>query len=241
MLGSSNNGKIAGALINQGLPILSSVKCQLFFQIEVVHDFFLANPNIITSMETKSTSPFTGDLIQKYFTVRTTKDPNTRKTRSTITAYDDCPGWVLVELLAYGEFIRFYNFYYGKSAPISSNLLQLVRSLRNATAHNNCMIANLNRNTSKPPAEIKIAVQKIDGLSKSQRQKSLSARPMLEFVTMLYVYNLIVTEKVKYHRIKELKELFHVRMVEKKAFFIDNDLIRNSYSFACIMIENLLN
>lgn len=103
------------------------------------------------------------------------------------------------------------------------------------------MIANLNRNTSKPPAEIKIAVQKISGLSKSQRQKSLSARPMLEFVTMLYVYNLIVTEKVKKHRIKELKELFQVRMIEKKAFFIDNDLIRNSYNFACIMIENLLN
>lgn len=207
---------------------------------DVVYNFFKANPNIIASLETKTTSPFTGDLIQKYFTVNTTKDPNTGKVRSTIVAYDDCPVWVLVELLSYGEFIRFYNFYYRKSAPVSSNLLQLVRSLRNATAHNNCMIANLNRNTSKPPAEIKVAVQQIGGISKSQRQKSLSARPMLEFVTMLYVYNEIVTEKVKYHHLKELKELFYVRMLEKKAFFEDNELIKNNYSFACIMIDNLV-
>lgn len=102
------------------------------------------------------------------------------------------------------------------------------------------MLANLNRNTSIPPAEIKVAIQKIGGISKSQRQKSLSARPMLEFVTMLYVYNSIVTEKVKYHHIRELKDLFYKRMIEKKAFFKDNELIKNNYNFACIMIENLV-
>lgn len=63
---------------------------------------------------------------------------------------------------------------------------------------------------------------------------------MLEFVTMLYVYNEIVTEKVKYHHLKELKDLFYGRMIEKKEFFLDNDLIKNSYFFACIMIENLV-
>lgn len=207
---------------------------------DIVNQFFESNPDIVRNLETKISSPFTGDLIQKYFTVSNNSKNSLGKIRSSIIAHDDCPAWVVVEVLSYGEFIRFYNNYYSNCPPISSNLLHLVRSLRNATAHNNCMLANLNRNTSKPPAEIKVAVQKINGLSKSQRQKSLSARPMLEFVTMLYVYNAIVTEKVKYHHIKELKELFYKRMVEKKAFFKNNDLIKNNYIFACIMIDNLL-
>lgn len=207
---------------------------------DVVNKFLNNYPNIVTNLETKTTSPFTGDLIKKYFTVNTTKDQNTGKIRNTIVAYDDCPIWVLVELLSYGELIHFYKFYYGSTAPVSNNLLQLVRSLRNATAHNNCMIANLNRNTSRPPAEIKMAVKQISGISTSQRQKCLSTRPMLEFVTMLYVYNKVVTDNVKYNRINELKELFHVRMLENKIYFKDNELIKINYSFACIMIDNLM-
>ena len=207
---------------------------------DVVHDFFIANKNILSSLETKTTSPFTGDLIKKYFTVSTVTDPGTGKAKNIIIAYDDCPAWVLVELLSYGEFIRFYNFYYRSSPPVSSNLLQLVRSLRNATAHNNCIIANLNRNTSQPPREIKETVKKITGISKTQRQKNLSSRPMLEFVTMLYVYNEVVTENVKCYRLKELKELFYVRMKEKQDFFKDNDLIKNNYYFACTMIDSLV-
>ena len=62
----------------------------------------------------------------------------------------------------------------------------------------------------------------------------------IEFVTMLYVYNEIVTEKVKHHHLEELKDLFFGRMIEKKSFFAENALIKNSYSFACIMIENLV-
>ena len=229
------------------LDIEHALKVRIIRDVEIdtssngydeVCDFLNKNPNIKSSIEKKIASPFTGSLINKYFTVKDSEDSSTGKTE--IVAYDDCPVWVLVELLSYGEFIQFYKHYYGKSAPISINLLHIVRSLRNATAHNNCIIANLNRNTSKPPSEIKDAVKQINEISKSQRQKNLSSRPMLEFVTMLYVYNEIVTEKVKHYHLKELKSLFYGRMVEKKDFFADNDLIKNSYDFACIMIENLV-
>lgn len=206
---------------------------------DVVNKYLTANPGIIMNLQRRIKSPFTGNLIQKYFTITTEKNLDTKNIQSSITGYNDCPVWVLVELLSYGEFIRFYNFYYNKSTPISSNLLELVRNLRNVTAHNNCLIADLTRNTSRPPAEIKIAMKKIKGLSKSQRQKNLSSRPMLEFVTMLYVYNRIVTEKVRYYHLNELKELFHVRMLKKKEYFVENDLIKNSYFFACVVIDQL--
>lgn len=205
---------------------------------DIVKTFFNQNPDVVHSLEKMTNSPFTGDLIQKYFTIKKTPDPSSGKKLNQITYYDDCPAWVLVEILSYGEFIRFYNAYYGNSAPIKSNLLHLVRSLRNGTAHNNCILADLKHNTSIPPVEIKIAVQQILEISKSQRQKKLSTRPMLEFVTMLYVYNKVVSEKVKYHHVDELKNLFFNRMLEKKAFFRDNDLIRTNYEFACKIIDN---
>lgn len=60
---------------------------------------------------------------------------------------------------------------------------------------------------------------------------------MLEFVSLLYTYNLIVSNQVKYHRIKELKSLFFDRMVQKKGFFQKNELIKSNYEFACKIID----
>ena len=59
---------------------------------------------------------------------------------------------------------------------------------------------------------------------------------MLEFTSLLYVYKSVVSDKVKYHRIKELKNLFYKRMPEKKEYFKDNELIKSNYTFACKII-----
>lgn len=231
------------------LDIEHALKVKLIYDIEnddksdgydVVTSFLDANAKIIRSLENKSRSPFTGDLINKYFTVEEIWDNQSHKMKKTITDYSYCPIWVLVEILSYGEFISFYSHCYGDNAPIKKNLLHIVRSLRNGTAHNNCMLADLRRNSSNAPAEIKEAVKKIDGISKTQRMKNLSTRPTLEFTTMLYVYGKVVSEKVAYHHSMELRDLFKGRMKEKSSFFMGNDLICNTYKFACKMIDNLL-
>ena len=61
---------------------------------------------------------------------------------------------------------------------------------------------------------------------------------MLEFTGLLYVYKLVVSDKVKYHRIKELKALFFERMPEKRGFFKNNELIKSNYEFACKVISS---
>ncbi|MCD7867640.1 MAG: Abi family protein [Clostridiales bacterium] len=92
-------------------------------------------------------------------------------------AYDDCPIWVLCELLSFGDFIYLYNFYYKGCGEqtISPAILNLVKSLRNASAHNNCIISNLGHGASAPPREIRDAVKKIPIITTSQRQKSYRA------------------------------------------------------------------
>ena len=112
-----------------------------------------------------------------------------------IQGYDDCPIWVLCEVLTFGEFLRLYDFYYGNTAVVSGAILGLVRCLRNGSAHNNCLLANLSHGTSKPSREIKDYVKKMESITTSQRQKKLSCRPMLEFVALIYTYELVVTQK----------------------------------------------
>lgn len=65
----------------------------------------------------------------------------------------DCPAWVLMELLTFGDFICFYEYYYATKGqlPISTCLINFVKSLRNGCAHNNCIIADLNPGASKAP------------------------------------------------------------------------------------------
>lgn len=207
---------------------------------KLVEDFLNKNPYVVRKLETMVSSPFTGDLIQKYFTIH--KMPGVKKhtCEHKILAYDDCPIWILCEVLTFGDIIALYDFYYGNKAPIPVPVLKLVKSLRNGSAHNNCLLANLSHGTSHPPRKVNDYVKKIRSITNSQRQKKLSCRPMLEFVSLLYTYESIVTDKVRHHRSKELKDIFFTRMLRKKDFFKANDLVKTNYEFACKVINESL-
>ena len=73
----------------------------------------------------------------------------------------DCPVWVLVELLTFGDFMKLYSYYYTKNPnpPVNYKILNLVRNLRNGCAHNNCILADLTPGSSVAPVEIYNAVR----------------------------------------------------------------------------------
>ena len=194
---------------------------------DIVENFFQKYPHEIKKIENTILSPHTGDLIRKYFTIQTNNN------RHNIVNFNNCPVWVLMELLSFGSIINFYLDYYDSRnlSHISKEILNLVRSLRNAVAHNNCIFYDLNPGTTVPPQEITEFVKKINSITKSQRQKRLSSRPVLEFVTLIYVYDKIVNGKVKNYRVKELNILINTRMREKSGFFYSNTLITNTYKF----------
>lgn len=120
---------------------------------DIVDNFLSNNPYIVGKIEAASASPFTGNLINKYFTIQRVYNPQKGKSENKITAFD-CPAWVLMELLSFGDFIRFYEYYYGLkgSIPVDISMINLVKSLRNGCAHNNCIIADLNPGSSTAPA-----------------------------------------------------------------------------------------
>ena len=195
---------------------------------DIVKQFLDENQKELKKIVATINSPHTGDLLKKYFTVRL-NDNNKHE----IENYEECPVWVLMELLSFGSIINFYLYYYeSRDKPhIKRSLLNLVRSLRNAAAHNNCIIYDLNKKTSSPPSDISQYVSKIDTISKDGRKKSLTSRVILEFVTLMYIYDKCVHGKVKKHRLRELNELINNRMTLKKDYFRTNELLCSSYNF----------
>lgn len=143
------------------LDVEHAMKVQMIKDIEndtttdgddIVYDFLSSNAHTRNSIESTITSPFTSNLMQKYFTVEPVEDASKKKSMNRIMAYDDCPVWVLVEILSFGDFLRFYEYYYNSrsSLPISRGVLNCVRTLRNGAAHNTCILDDLRDIGTRP-------------------------------------------------------------------------------------------
>ena len=150
---------------------------------------------------------------------------------------NEIPAWELVEILSFGDFITFYELYYSFHPTRDSmvNNLKPAQWLRNAAAHNNCIINDLNvpeKSTFQINKTINTFVSKIDGISSTTREKKLSNESIHDFVVMLYVYNKVVTSpKVKEKAMAKLKEFVDGRMVLNKHYFNKNGLLHSSYNF----------
>ena len=126
---------------------------------QIVQDFFCLSPNIKEGILKKSNSSTCKDLIDKY--------------------HDQYSIWALVEILSFGEFIKLYELYY-KKYPVKDSYLNYLWSLkfiRNASAHNNCLLNSLknpNSNSFRPNKEVNSIVSKFEGIGKGARQKKMS-------------------------------------------------------------------
>lgn len=222
------------------VKILQEVEKSNIDGYSVVREFLAKNEGIVKKIAANCSSPFTCNLIQKYFTIEEEIEPIRNKKVNIISKYDDCPIWVFLELITFGDLIFFYPFFcqeIGIKPIFSNSLLHLVKNLRNGCAHNNCILANLSASTSKAPQEISRIVSNIEGISKSQMQKKLTCRPVLEFVTLLFVYDKLVSEKVRQKGFEKLYQLFTSRMLHNKEYFKDNDLIKSTYDFSAKILS----
>lgn len=154
----------------------------------------------------------------------------------------DCAIWTFLEICSFGDLIKFYNFYYDKYfmlPRIEEGILNAVKSIRNSCAHNNCLFFDLRTKDTAPSQTILNYAASLSTAGRSLRQNRLSVRPIYELVCLLYVYQECVSDKVKGHRMRELRTLFHERLVEKKGFFVKNEHITSSYKFLVEIIDNL--
>ncbi len=209
---------------------------------KIVDNFLKANPYVVGKLEASCSSPFTTNLLKKYFTVSLVYNNQNHRNENKITAFNDCPIWVFLELITFGDFIKFYEFYYRVmriKMPISVPILKMLKNLRNACAHNNCLIADLQIGSTFIPVELGTFVSNIKAISKQQRQKKMSCLPVLEFVSVIYSLKVVATKTVISKHKREFKKLFEKRMLKHKDYFTGNDIIKSNYKFALKVFQAL--
>lgn len=148
-------------------------------------------------------------------------------------------------MLSFGDLINFCDTYYRKypSKSIHVGTLRIVKFLRNAAAHNNCLINNLADHSGSHFTQNRMAnsfVATIDGISTKSRTKKMGNRSVHDFVVMLCCFNSVVTSSgIKKHKIQKLKDLLDKRFVLHKDYFTDNAVLRSNYEFVKKIVDKM--
>lgn len=146
----------------------------------------------------------------------------------------DMPIWVLLESITFGGLIRFYKFYYEyyeKKEPLSSKILYCIKSLRNACAHNNCILNNLYDKETKPISTIRTFITGTCNITKDMAKSRMSCRVLHEYACVIYVAYKYVPNSIFNHDLKKLKESLEHFERNHLSLFKKNDLILSSFKF----------
>ena len=163
--------------------------------------------------------------------------------RQVFEKYKEKPSvWSIVETLSFSDFIDFYSYYYRyfhlkcEYTPHFDS----VRRLRNAAAHNACMISNLkSQNWFKSDFEINFELLGANlGIGNGTISSCMKVPVLNDFAVMLSNYvKLVSSPKVKEKTLEEIKEFFNGRMILHKDYFENVNEIKNAYHFAKAVLD----
>ena len=191
----------------------------------IVKEFLNNQPHVLKNIQEKANSSYCEKLIEKY--------------------EDNFSIWTIVEVLSFGDLINLCDLYYTKypDSSIKMGNYRIVKFLRNAAAHNNCLINNMADNSGsgfKQNREANSFVASIDGISASVRDKKMGNRFVHDFVVMLLCFKSIVSSSgVKKHQIENLKDLIDKRFTLHKEYFVDNLLLVSNYNFVKKVVDKI--
>ena len=218
-------------LLKMALDIEHYAKVKLLKHIEdsaedgytIIVDFLSSLPEKIcddlkNEIENNSKSPYCCDIINKY------KDRG-------------YPVWAFVEIISFGRFTFLYKFCADRldSRDMLDDyyLMLAVKSLRNATAHNNCILNDLRPDTIEHGTNYGVnkGLSNI-GVTKAMRKRKMSNIRIQQIITLFYAHNKMVTSvDIKEHQAKELHDLVSARMFRNIEQYANNDTITTTFSF----------
>ena len=156
---------------------------------------------------------------------------------------ENIPVWEFLEIITFGELINFYEFfskeYQLKKEIKNIFILREIVKLRNAVAHNSCVLCDLDKKDNEYAPDFKI-VNYLNscGIGKETRDNKLSNSRIKQMTYTLYMFNEIVTsEGVKRNVITDINELFYERIILHKEYYNNNELLKSIYSYFKNIIE----
>lgn len=157
---------------------------------------------------------------------------------------ENIPIWEFLEIITFGELVNFYDFYTNEYKLKDENkdvyILRDIVKLRNAVAHNNCILSELNMKKNKYPPSYKV-IQFLNNcnIGKDTRSKKFSNSRIRQITYTLYMFNEIVTsDGIKNNVKKDINELFFDRIIKHKEYYNNNELLKSIYCYFKKIIEN---
>ena len=167
-----------------------------------------------------------------------------------ITAHYDIssmPVWVFLELIPFGRLISFYKFCANRFSDTKMKrkyyMLLSCRQVRNAAAHSSCILndLNLNTRTNQPCYEVIQAISKIKTITKGSRNKRLSNERILQIVTMLYAYTIMVSSPGVMSKTSDLLQGLKERMNRNINYYPPDSLSHKNIEFIILILDNWYN
>lgn len=171
---------------------------------------------------------------------------NTSYAKGIIKKYSlNYPVWALLELLSFGElcdFVKFYNIQYPSRFDFDVKLLFPVRDIRNAAAHNNCLIHNVRENSSiNVNGKLRnFVIRSFNHKNNRLINRNLNNKPIHDFAALLFLYPSIVkSEDLRSSRKSELYELLFTRIPRNRSYYRKNSALRGTYRFILRVLKNV--
>lgn len=195
----------------------------------LVRIFFREHPGLEEEICAKKGNSYTSDLIDKL-------------------QHEGFAIWNIVELLSLKDFLQLYNRFFEEYPDALSGHnwyypMQGVRKLRNAAAHNNCIINSLRKPyTGKIRYNNKIDrfITQVPGIGKKSRSNNRSNQVIYDFITMLYLVDeIIASNEMKKAIFSEAYALFHSRMTKHAEYYSKESSITSAYSYVKKIVDFL--
>ena len=138
---------------------------------------------------------------------------------------------------------NFYDFYTNEYNLVEENrdvyILRDIVKLRNAVAHNSCVLTELSKRDNRYSPSYKIVQYLKDcDIGKKTRNNKLSNSRIRQITYTLYMFNKVVTSEVIRENVtKEINDLFFGRIILHKEYYNNNELLKSIYSFFKKIIE----
>jgi len=183
---------------------------------EIVEELFKMQPSLHDSIEEKLKSPHCSDLVNKY--------------------KDQWAIWNIVEVMSLGQLSNLYSLFYARNKFKDSyvSFLHPLILIRNAAAHNNCLIHRLRppfSGTVTPSYDLRNELLQHAKISKELLDKRLSHPAINDFAALLHLYSKIVPSDLREKSYSKLMSLFKGRMLVNREYYLKNEPIMSSYDF----------
>lgn len=152
-----------------------------------------------------------------------------------------------MEIITFGELVNFYEYFsreYNLKKEINNVfILREIVKLRNAVAHNSCVLCELGKKDNKYALDYRIVNYLNNcGIGKETRNNKSSNSRIKQMTYTLYMFNEIVTSTgVKSNVVEDINKLFYGTIILHKEYYNNNELLKSIYNYFDKIIKNHYN